>query len=78
MVVHHLPILPAGQQYRLWVVNDAAWLPAGQFEVDAIGHAALIVRAPREHPERFAITVEPAASGAGPSSAPVMEGRVSS
>ena len=77
-VVHHLPSLPAGQHYRLWVVNDAVWLPAGQFEVDAIGHAALIVRAPREHPERFAVTVEPVASSAGPSRPPVMEGRVSS
>ena len=75
MVVHHLPILPAGQQYRFWVVGSG-WLPAGRFEVDAIGHAALIVRAPREHPERFVITVEPAASEAGPSGGSVMEGAV--
>ena len=78
IVVHHLPILPAGQRYRLWAVNDAAWLPAGQFEVDAIGHAALIARAPREHPERFVITVEPVAAGVSPSGPPVMEGRLPS
>jgi hypothetical protein len=78
MVVHHLPILPPGRQYQLWVIGGAAWAPAGGFQVDAIGHAALTVRADLERPERFAITVEAAALGAVPSGPPVMQGGPSS
>ena len=74
MVVHHLPVLPAGQQYQLWVVGGPAWAPAGQFQVDAIGHAALTVRVELEQPERFAITVEAAPTGTAPSGPAVMQG----
>ena len=78
MVVHHLPMLPAGQQYQLWVVGESAWAPAGVFQVDAIGHAALTVRVERQHPERFAVTVEPAGPHSVPTGPTVMQGGSSS
>ena len=78
VVVHHLPALSAGQQYQFWVVEGAAWAPAGQFQVDDIGHAALTVRVERDHPERFAITVEPVSPRSSPSGPTVMQGGPSS
>ena len=74
IVVHHLPMLPAGRQYQLWTVGDSVWVPAGTFQVDQIGHAALTVRVEREHPERFAVTIEPAGPRATPSGPTVMQG----
>jgi hypothetical protein len=63
IVVHNLPVLGTGQEYRLWEVSGAAWNPAGAFHVDAIGHAALTVRVEHGHPDGFAVTVEPAGPG---------------
>ena len=77
IVVHHLPMLPPGRQYQLWTVEDSAWAPAGTFQVDHIGHAALTVRVEREHPERFAVTIEPAGPRATPSGPTVMQGHPS-
>jgi hypothetical protein len=74
MVVHHLPVLPPGRQYQVWVVGGTAWAPAGQFEVDAIGHAALTIGVGLDHPEQFAITVEASPIGPRPSGLPVMQG----
>jgi hypothetical protein len=78
MVVHHLPMLPAGQQYQLWVVGEPAWALAGVFQVDAIGHAALKVRVERQPPERFAVTVEPTGPHSVPTGPTVMQGGSSS
>jgi hypothetical protein len=78
MVVHHLPVLPAGRQYQLWVGGGSAWAPGGRFEVDGIGHAALTVQVGLERPERFAITVEAEAVGAVPRGDTVMQGAPSS
>jgi Anti-sigma-K factor rskA len=78
MVVHHLPMLRAGQQYQLWVVGESAWALAGTFQVDAIGHAALTVRVERERPERFAVTVEPTGPHSVPTGPTVMQGGSSS
>jgi Anti-sigma-K factor rskA, C-terminal len=74
MVVHHLPMLPPGQRYHLWTVGDSAWAPAGTFEVDHIGHAALTVRVERERPERFAVTVELESPRTAPRGPTVMQG----
>jgi hypothetical protein len=74
MVVHHLPMLPAGQRYHLWSVGGSAWASAGTFEVDHIGHAALSVRVERERPERFAVTVEPEGPRTTPGGPTVMQG----
>jgi hypothetical protein len=77
-VVHNRPVLPAGQQYQLWVRGPSAWAPAGAFQVDAIGHAALGVRVEDQHPESFAVTVEPAGLSSTPTGPPVMQGGPSS
>ena len=63
-----------GQRYHLWTVGDSAWAPAGTFEVDHIGHAALTVRVERERPERFAVTVELEGPRTAPRGPTVMQG----
>jgi hypothetical protein len=74
VVVHHLPVLPAGQQYRLWVVGAPRWVPAGAFLVDSIGHATLTVQVTHDRPEGFAVTIEPAGPHAIPTGPTVMRG----
>jgi len=73
VVVHNLPPLPAGRQYQVWVFAGPASTPAGVFDVDAIGHAALVVEVGLDHPERFTITVEPAGGQRTPSGPVVMQ-----
>lgn len=43
-----LPPLPAGKQYQLWVIAGRQALPAGVFNVDAVGHNALTVQVGEE------------------------------
>jgi hypothetical protein len=74
VVVHHLPVLPAGQQYQLWVLGTPRWAPAGTFRVDSIGHATLTVPVSHQQPEGFAVTVEPAGPHAIPTGPTVMRG----
>jgi anti-sigma-K factor RskA len=74
VVVHNLPPLAAGRQYQVWAVAGQASAPAGVFDVDAIGHAALLVEIGLDRPERFTITVEPAGGRRTPSGPVVMEG----
>jgi Anti-sigma-K factor rskA len=71
LVVHLLPALPAGQTYHVWVIAGQQALSATVFQVDAVGHAALLVPVAVAHPDRFEITVEPAGGVAVPSG-PVM------
>ncbi len=59
IVVHYLPMLPPGRQYQLWAIAGGNPAPAGLFDVDEVGHAALIVSATVEQPDRFAVTIEP-------------------
>ncbi len=77
MVVHYLPALPSGQQYQLWAFAADRPSPAGVFDVDALGHAAITISSELERPARFAVTIEPrgglraptgpiAMAGAGP------------
>ena len=74
IVVHNLPSLPAGRQYQAWVIAGQASAPAAIFDVDAIGHAALVVEIAVDRPERFTITVEPAGGQRVPTGPVVMEG----
>jgi anti-sigma-K factor RskA len=71
MVVHHLAPLPVGKTYQLWTVTGQQALSATVFQVDTVGHAALMVPVAVTHPDRFEITVEPAGGVAAPSG-PVM------
>jgi anti-sigma-K factor RskA len=73
-VVHNLPPLPAGRQYQVWAVTGQASAPAGVFDVDAIGHAALVIEIGLDSPERFTITLEPAGGQRTPSGPVVMQG----
>jgi hypothetical protein len=74
MVVHFLPPLPEGQTYRLWVTDDQQALSAAAFEVDTVGHAALMVPVAVAQPDSFEITVEPAAGMAAPSGPVTLHG----
>ena len=60
MVVHFLPVLPAGKTYQLWAITGQQALSARVFQVDAVGHASLMVSVAVAHPDHFEITVEPA------------------
>jgi hypothetical protein len=71
MVVHFLPALPSGKTYQLWAMAGQQTLSAGVFQVDAVGHAALLVSVAVAHPDRFEITVEPAGGTTAPSG-PIM------
>jgi anti-sigma-K factor RskA len=74
IVVHFLPPLPAGKQYQLWVIAGRQALPAGVFNVDAVGHNALTVQVGVVHPDRFEITAEPVGGRPVPSGPVVMKG----
>jgi hypothetical protein len=71
MVVHYLPPLPAGKTYQLWAIAGQQARSATVFEVDTVGHAALMVSAGVVHPDRFEITVE-AAGGVALPSGPIL------
>lgn len=75
IVVHFLPPLSAGQEYRLWVIAGERTLPAGVFTVDHVGHNALTVDVEAAEPERFEITAEPIGGGAAPSGPVLMKGK---
>ncbi len=75
MVVHFLPVLPAGKTYQLWAMTGQQALSAGVFQVDAVGHAALMVSVAVAHPDRFEITVEPAGGVTMPGGPVILHGR---
>ena len=74
MVVHYLPPLPAGKTYQLWAIAGQQALSARVFQVDMVGHAALMVPVAVAHPDRFAITVEPMGGVAVPSGLVMLHG----
>jgi anti-sigma-K factor RskA len=67
LVVHNLPVPPAGKQYQLWVIAAGRSTSAGVFDVDSIGHASLVVPVEAPQPDGFAITLEPAGGLPAPS-----------
>jgi anti-sigma-K factor RskA len=75
MVVHFLPTLPPGKTYQLWAMTGQQALPAGVFQVDSVGHAALMVTVAVAHPDRFEITVEPVGGVTVPSGLVMLHGR---
>jgi len=74
LVVHNLPPLSPGKQYQLWVTAGQQLRSAGVFDVDAIGHAALIVAGAAERPDLFTVTVEPAGGAPAPGGPVMMKG----
>jgi anti-sigma-K factor RskA len=75
LVVHYLPALPAGKMYQLWAIAGQQMLSARLFQVDAVGHAALLVPVAVAQPDRFEVTVEPAGGVAVPSGPLMLHGR---
>jgi anti-sigma-K factor RskA len=69
-----LPPLPPGRQYQFWVKVGQRTMSAGVFDVDAIGHAALVVTVATERPDVFAVTVEQAGGAPAPGGPIVMQG----
>jgi anti-sigma-K factor RskA len=74
MVVHFLPALPAGKTYQLWAIVGQQTLSARVFQVDTVGHTALMVPVAVAHPDRFEITVEPVGGVAVPSGPVMLQG----
>jgi anti-sigma-K factor RskA len=76
VVVHFLPSVPAGKQYQLWTIAGNQALPAGVFDVDDVGHAALTVEVATARPDLFIVTLEPRGGATAPSRPFLMEGGV--
>lgn len=76
-LANHMPVLPPQKAYELWLIPaTGAPIPAGVFKPDRQGSAA-VVRPPLPTgvvAKTFAITVEPEAGSAAPTSQPVMVG----
>jgi anti-sigma-K factor RskA len=72
LVVHNLPVAPAGKQYQLWVIAAGHPASAGVFDVDNLGHASLVVPVEPPQPDAFAITLEPSGGAPAPSGSPLM------
>ena len=73
----NMPELPPQKTYELWLIpTSGAPIPAGLFRPDTHGSAALIKPPLRTGVEAktFAITVEPGAGSAAPTSTPIMIG----
>jgi anti-sigma-K factor RskA len=73
----NMPALPPQKTYELWLIPTSGEpIPAGIFRPDIHGSAALI-KPPLPagvQPTTFAITVEPSAGSAAPTSTPIMVG----
>jgi anti-sigma-K factor RskA len=73
-VAHRLPAPAAGRAYQLWLVTASAKISAGTFSPDAGGDA--VVRATYALPATalaaVAVTDEPAAGSAQPTTAPLL------
>jgi len=73
---YKLPPAPAGKTYQLWFIADGKPVSAGIFDVDAQGHAQLVVDsvAPPENIQAWAVTIEPAGGVPQPTGAMVLKG----
>jgi anti-sigma-K factor RskA len=73
---YKLPPAPAGKTYQLWFIADGKAVSAGTFDVDAQGHAQLVVEsvAPPETIQAWAVTIEPAGGVPQPTGAMVLKG----
>lgn len=73
LVIHHLPPLSPGRQYQLWVIAGQQPKSAGVFDVDSVGHAALVVNGETTRPDFYAVTIEGAGGAPVPSGPVVMK-----
>jgi hypothetical protein len=71
----NLPQLPAGKTYELWVIpKGGAPKPSGLFQADASGNAMHMVAGPIDVAATgaFAVSVEPEAGSAAPTTTPII------
>jgi len=71
----NLPQLPAGKTYELWVIpKGGAPKPSGLFQADASGNAMHMVPGPIDVATTgaFAVSVEPEAGSAAPTTTPII------
>jgi hypothetical protein len=76
-VASGLPAAPVGKTYQLWAITAGTPLPAGVFDVDPKGSAALRVKpvAGSGEVEMFAVTLEPVGGLPKPSGAMYLAGK---
>jgi anti-sigma-K factor RskA len=76
-IASNMPPLPAQKAYELWLIPvSGAPIPAGVFKPDAHG-SATVLKPPLPagtEAKTFAITIEPEAGSASPTSQPMMVG----
>ncbi len=74
VIASNLPQLPAGKIYELWLIpKRGAPKPAGLFQSDPQGNAVYVQRdAPGAETSTVAVTVEPEAGSAAPTSTPII------
>ncbi len=79
LIVHHLPQLPAGRIYEMWVQRGSSPpAPTGTlFSVSAVGKAAVGVPGSLDGVSAVMVTQEPAGGTLAPTSAPVIVARLS-
>lgn len=76
--VDHFPMLPPDQVYQLWLIRGETRTSGGLFRVDEQGRGTLFIEAPEAF-DRFdalGITPEPDGGSPGPTSPPVVRGRL--
>ncbi|MEP7378696.1 MAG: anti-sigma factor [Chloroflexota bacterium] len=75
MVLLNLPAAPAGQAYQAWYLTDHQPTSAGLLSVQEGGFAVLSLSSPTPF-DQVALTLEPAAGSAQPTSDPILTGEL--
>ena len=74
LVVDHLPLLDAEQQYQVWLIRDGERTSSGLFSVNYEGYGSLELSAPLllNQYDTIGITIEPRGGSPGPTGAKVL------
>jgi hypothetical protein len=75
LIASNLPPVPTGKTYEMWVVpKGGAPIPAGLFQSDPQGNAVHFLPGPvdKAHTAAIAVSVEPAAGSAAPTTPPIV------
>ncbi|HEY1760898.1 MAG TPA: anti-sigma factor [Bryobacteraceae bacterium] len=74
LIASNLPALPAGRTYEMWVIptKTSAPRPAGLFQANAQGSTINILPGPLDSLYAVAVSVEPEAGSAAPSTQPII------
>ena len=74
LVVDHLPVLDAEQQYQVWLIRDGERTSSGLFSVNYVGYGSLELSSPLplNQYDTIGITIEPSGGSPGPTGAKVL------